>query len=76
MKKHIGLSIEGALKSPKDWVNNITVDGKLLKTVSEVRRFFEEELAMGHKVLPMSDECEGFDYVTGCPGHLIEDGKE
>jgi hypothetical protein len=72
---HCGLSIEGALRNPKNWVNNIIVDGKCLRTVKEVKRFFEEELAMGHEMLPLSGECEGFDYVTGCPGHTREENK-
>ena len=27
------------------------------------------ELNKGRKVLPMSKNCVGFDYQTGCPGH-------
>jgi hypothetical protein len=34
------------------------------------------ECGFGRRVLPMSDECEGFDYQTGCPGHEYDDGEE
>ena len=30
---------------------------------------FMDELAKGHKVVPMGEPCEGFSYETGCPGH-------
>jgi len=34
------------------------------------------ELNKGRKVLPMSKNCVGFDYQTGCPGHeRIEDAQ-
>jgi len=32
------------------------------------------ELAKGRKVLPMGNDCVGFDYQTGCPGHQVEEG--
>ena len=33
-----------------------------------------DELEKGHKVLPMGEPCEGFDYSGGgCPGHETED---
>jgi hypothetical protein len=28
-----------------------------------------DELAKGHRVIPVGDACEGFSYQTGCPGH-------
>jgi hypothetical protein len=34
----------------------------------EAREALFDELAHGHEVIPMS-KCEGFDFVTGCPGH-------
>lgn len=33
------------------------------------REWLLDRLAEGKKVLPTTDECEGFSYQTGCPGH-------
>jgi len=30
-----------------------------------------QELAQGHRMLPVGKACEGFSYETGCPGHEI-----
>ena len=68
---HCSLDIRGALKRPQDWVNCITVDGKTLKTVEEVKNFFQEELKLGHELLPMGG-CDNFDYEHGCKGHKEE----
>lgn len=68
---HISLSILGALKEPENWVNCITVNGRLLVTTEEVKSFLLLCHDKGYRLLPMSD-CEGFDYVTGCPGHFCE----
>ena len=38
-------------------------------TENEVHAFLLDQLAMGRKLLPMSKDCVGFDYQTGCPGH-------
>lgn len=27
------------------------------------------ELLKGHMLLPLDEDCEGFDFKTGCPGH-------
>lgn len=50
----------------------ITVDGKTLNTVDEVKVFLREQQAMGRRVLPMG-ECDNFDYQIGCKGHYLED---
>ncbi len=70
MLMHCSLDIEGASRKPQDWVNCITVDGKTLKTIEEVKSFFEEHLKLGHKVLPLGG-CDNFDYETGCKGHKV-----
>jgi len=44
-------------------------DGTPFKSVDEFKGFLMDELEKGHRVLPMSPDCEGFDYKTGCPGH-------
>ncbi len=75
MLVHCSLDISGALKRPQDWVNCITVNGKELKTVEEVKTFFKEQQKLGRKVLPLGG-CDNFDYETGCKGHKDETGKE
>ena len=70
---HMSVDTEGALRNAKDWRGCITVEGKKLNTVAEVRAFLQDQLAQGHKVLPTSDECEGFDWEKGCPGHVVEE---
>jgi hypothetical protein len=73
---HLSLNIAGALLNAKDLKGCISVDGKPLMTVREIKQFLSYQLSLGRRVLPMSDECEGFDYQTGCPGHEYDDGEE
>ena len=48
-------------------------DGRTM-TRDEAIEAMYDELEKGHKVLPMGDPCEGFDYSGGgCPGHAIDD---
>jgi len=70
---HPSLSIEAALEHPEEWVDCFFVDGDLLATVGEVKEFLEEQLFWGYKYLPLED-CEGFNYETGCPGHEVPEG--
>jgi len=67
---HLCQDIEGAILnwSAKTWCavgkyNNMTA--------REVKRMFIQYLREGKKVLPISGECEGFSYETGCPGHDV-----
>jgi hypothetical protein len=69
---HCCLSIEGSIRNAKDLRGCITVDGKTLTTVKEVKNFLQGQLDMGRSVLPMGD-CDNFDYQTGCRGHYVED---
>ena len=69
---HICLDISGGIKNARQLKNCITVDGVTLETEKEVKAFLREQLAMGRRVLPTCD-CPGFDYQTGCPGHIVED---
>jgi hypothetical protein len=48
-------------------------DGTPFKSVDEFREVLLNELEQGHRVLPTSSECIGFDFKTGCPGHETED---
>jgi len=69
---HVCVCIDGALREPKAFVNYITYNGKLLTTKKQVTDFLLYQKAMGREVLPMCD-CEDFDYITGCPGKVVED---
>jgi hypothetical protein len=57
-------------RKTKSMLSSITrSDGTRYSSVEEFRNALLDEIARGHEVLPMSDECEGFDFKTGCPGH-------
>jgi hypothetical protein len=66
------VNIAGSMKYAKNFVGNITVNEKTLSTEKEVIDFFQSQLDMGRRVLPLGD-CDNFDYQTGCKGH---DNKE
>lgn len=69
---HFNLSIRDGLSNVKALLGCITVDGKTLNTVPEVRNFLREQLDMGRECLPLGD-CDNFDYETGCKGHFVEE---
>lgn len=75
---HMSQSIEGALKNytprqfEKQFANCITgPDGKLIHP-REARKLFQQKFDAGERLIPMGD-CDGFDPVTGCPGHPCTD---
>lgn len=68
---HCHLDIRGGMRNAGMLKGCITVDGRRLDTVQEIRSFLQGQLDLGRRVLPMGD-CEGFDYQTGCPGHDVE----
>ena len=70
--RHIHLDIKGGIQNAATLKGAITVDGKTLMTVKEIRAFLREQLALGRKVLPMGD-CDNFDHQTGCKGHIKEE---
>lgn len=72
MIQHICMGIEGAIRNAKMLKGCITVDGKTLFTVAEVRTAMRKQLAMGRKVLPTCD-CLGFSFEKGRPGHSKEE---
>lgn len=65
---HTCMSIQGCINNAKYMKGCITVDGRTLETVKEIRDFMKGELAKGRKVLPMG-KCSNFCYQTGCKGH-------
>jgi hypothetical protein len=44
-------------------------DGTRYSSIYEFRNALMDELALGHEVLPAGEQCEGFSFKTGCPGH-------
>jgi hypothetical protein len=68
----MSLDIQGGINNAKMLKGAITVDGKTLNTVKEVKDFLRGQLALGRRVLPMGD-CDNFDYQTGCKGHPVEE---
>ena len=74
---HLCLDIQGGINNARMLKGCITVDGCTLHTVKEIKNFLRGQLDMGRRVLPM-DDCDNFDYQTGCRGHYVEveeDGK-
>ena len=69
---HIAMSVSGGIRNAKDLKGCITVNGRELDTVAEIRACLNEYLKNGKEVLPMCD-CLGFDFKKGCPGHTQED---
>lgn len=72
-KHHTCLSIEGCLNYHKRKKINYFQDENG-NTISDqkARIYLAECQNKGWKVIPMGEECEGFDYFgKGCPGHLI-----
>lgn len=72
---HCCLDIQGGIYNAKMLKGAITVDGKKLNTVKEVRDFLKGQLAIGRRVLPIG-ECDNFDYEKGGLGHYVPDESE
>lgn len=74
---HISLSVEGAMRWPMRELEGLllTDDGYELSgraCKEHLQKLFRE----GVRKLPFGKPCEGFDPVTGCPGHEIADNEE
>ena len=65
---HCCLDISGGIKNAKSLIGCITVEGRTLMDVEEIKSFLREQLELGRRVLPCGD-CDNFDYQTGCRGH-------
>lgn len=67
---HACVDISGALKLSRRHKAAMFRDktGRRL-TADEAHEALCEHLRKGHHVLPLGKPCEGFSYVTGCPGH-------
>ena len=72
--RHMCVDIRGVLRwKDRDLKGMFTDDNGRTMSADEIRNELYDELAKGRRVLPMSKECVGFDYQTGCPGHPVED---
>jgi hypothetical protein len=73
---HMCMDVKGVLSWPPKEFNrmfkgSVKRDDGTIMPPEEFRFYLMEELEKGHKVIPLSDKCEGFDYQTGCPGHEV-----
>jgi hypothetical protein len=71
--RHMNASIEGLLG-----LRNSQLSRLIGGNGSEIRKELKQRLAKGEKYIPCSEDCEGFDPVTGCPGHeekIINDAE-
>lgn len=67
---HCCLDIRGAMRWSKRQLGSmLTREDGSHASPDEAWSYLADELAKGHKVLPLGDACEGFDYQKGCPGH-------
>lgn len=72
---HMCLDVQGGINNAKLLKGAITVDGKRLDTIKEVKAFLYGQLALGRRVIPCCD-CDNFDYQKGCLGHAVADESE
>ena len=77
---HCSLDIECFLESNKRkplsfWSGMFRDSEGCLLSAQEGIRFLNRELNKGHKLIPIGDGCEGFDPITGCPGHSLAEGE-
>ena len=73
--RHMSVNIEGLLRNYKGRrINIIENDDGTTMSDKEARVEIAKLQALGHKLIPTSNNCEGFDpFGGGCPGHTAED---
>ena len=73
---HLKLDIKGCLLNwDRERMERVFTDylGRELSDW-DARNYLLDELANGHRVLPVGGPCDGFDYSGGgCPGHDTDD---
>lgn len=77
MKRHLSISVRGALKWPDEDLSGLFEDmdtGDSL-TADEAREYLQECLAEGKGKIPCG-KCDNFDYKTGCKGHPSNHSNE
>lgn len=73
-RMHIGMSVRGALRNG-EWkrMHKYTTNNGQPMTAEECFDALCDELAQGHEIIPYSDECDNWDWKTGCRGHEISE---
>jgi len=73
-RHHLAIDIQGLLDNCKRRkITFMNHDDGSRMTDREARDYIAARQAEGHKLMSMSNECEGFDpFEKGCPGHPIE----
>lgn len=67
---HMCVSIGGALRrTDRELLKLFHDPNGVPRSARYIRDWLKLQLALGKRVLPLSKECVGFDYQTGCPGH-------
>lgn len=67
------MNIEGCLRWQKDLKGLIIDDDGRKMSHAEAKAYLLQCIAEGKRVLPMSsEECPGWNYIKGCPGHPVE----
>lgn len=68
--KHLSQPIAGLLRNyPVGTLDFVLDDKGNALSDKEARVRLHEMLEQGQKYIPTTDECVGFDPITGCPGH-------
>lgn len=66
---HMCVDITGVLRWSDRDLSKLFTENGATKPGSYIRDWLKLQLAQGKQVLPMSEECDGFSYQSGCPGH-------
>lgn len=71
---HAQVNIRGVLRWGAVGLRGMfrAVDGRLMSG-AEVVDYLLDHLESGHKMLPWGVPCEGWSFLTGCPGHRAEE---
>ena len=73
---HMCLDVRGALMNWNDReMKGVFKDNGRVLSVREAKEFLMDEIAKGHRVIPIGD-CDTFDFETGCPGHPVDADSE
>lgn len=77
---HMCQSVRGALRnwSGKQWNDAtewITRNDGTKFNGEELEHVFQTMLDEGKEVVPFGEDCDNFDFKTGCKGHVIPEDK-
>ena len=73
--RHMSVDITGMLRNygKKSMRGLIKEDNGAEWTDAMVRKYLQECIDKGWKLLPLGKECEGYSHETGCPGHPVKE---